>query len=207
MGRSYKITPSPCRHQPLDLDLLYFNSHSFTLFVFHSCPTDQTLNYKVSIDKEQRFSFEAFRFTFTKDSSEVYLHCEVVVCHKDNNASRCNQACSSADKPRYLTKRDLTTREAEEIIMYDNLTSLLNLTTKLYDVSLGPLKVYIDPIHKEPVIQGSCTPWCMHILLCTCACVLHLPQPSSLGFLPGCGSSCCNYSCLPTLPPNEIVEE
>ncbi|XP_031548861.1 ZP domain-containing protein-like [Actinia tenebrosa] len=139
-----KATPSP---DP---------NHEQSYYVLmNGCPTDQTLNYKFSIDQEQRFSFEAFRFTQSKDSSQVYLHCEAIVCHKDNNASRCNQACSKSDRPRYLTKRDITTRETEEVIMDDNLTSLLNMTSKIYDVSLGPLKVYIDPIRKGPLVQES----------------------------------------------------
>lgn len=162
----YSFPPVPTEHISISikvtlffisssLDLFIFSSHSFPFIHSHRCPTDQTLNYKFSIDKEQRFSFEAFRFTQSKDSSEVYLHCEVIVCHKDNNASRCNQACSKSDRPRYLTRRDITTRETEEIIMNDNLTSLLNMTAKLYDVSLGPLKVYIDPIRKGPIVQGT----------------------------------------------------
>ncbi|KAK3697765.1 hypothetical protein QZH41_010302 [Actinostola sp. cb2023] len=122
--------------------------------VLHRCPTDETLNYKSSIDVKQRFSFQAFRFT-TQPTSEVYLHCEVIVCHKDNNASRCHRACSDSEKPRYLTKRDITTRETDEVIFDDNLTQLINLTTKLYDVTLGPMKVYIDPIRGPPLVQGS----------------------------------------------------
>lgn len=121
----------------------------------YSCPTDETLDYKSSIDTKQRFSFQAFRFR-SQPSKEVYLHCEVVVCHKENNASRCHRAC--AEKPRYLTKRDITTREIDNIVMDDNLTELINMTTKIYDVSLGPMKVYIDPVRGPPRLQGRLTP-------------------------------------------------
>ncbi|EDO42813.1 predicted protein [Nematostella vectensis] len=126
------------------------NSEKSYLVLKNGCPIDRSMDYKYTKDREQRFSFKAFRFINQGESSEVYLHCEVILCHKANNASRCNQACTPGERPRYLTRREITSRDPDTQPVNGNLSELLNLTARSYDVSLGPFKVYLDLEKSRP---------------------------------------------------------
>ncbi|KAL9963037.1 hypothetical protein ACROYT_G032200 [Oculina patagonica] len=101
------------------------------------CPQDPYLNYKVSDSIYQRFSFDAFKM----DGAEVmYLHCEVLVCARDDvNATRCAEGCvkdnSGGGRRR---RRDETSQEQKGV------------------TSLGPLKILLDRLEvQRPDEAGS----------------------------------------------------
>ena len=47
--------------------------------------------YRYEKSSVQRFELNAFRFW--KGEAMVYLHCDVVACHKDDSKSRCLKGC------------------------------------------------------------------------------------------------------------------
>ena len=107
--------------------------HSFG-FIF-SCPVDKYLNYKSAETPFQRFSFSAFQI---ENAQVMYLHCEVYVCAKDTNSSRCAEGCkpnSGASRRR----RDETGLNRQQ----------KGVTT------LGPVKVLLDRILQLPDDEGK----------------------------------------------------
>ncbi|KAM3915710.1 uncharacterized protein RB166_017950 [Leptodactylus fuscus] len=60
----------------------------------HGCPHDSTLQtHPVPDQRLQRFSFHAFKFDNLPD---VYLSCNVIICHNATAPNRCTQGCLSA---------------------------------------------------------------------------------------------------------------
>lgn len=89
-----------------------------------SCPVDKHLSYKTSDSMYQRFSFAAFQI---ENASVMYLHCQVHVCPKNSNSSRCAQGCLQS--PGGRQKRDVTDEFFKEGV-----------------TSLGPVRVLLDRI-------------------------------------------------------------
>ncbi|XP_063681868.1 ZP domain-containing protein-like [Bolinopsis microptera] len=59
--------------------------------IVNGCPSDETVQYHNStVEVDQRFSFESFRFN-SVPSAVVYLHCFIDVCRVDNLESRCSK--------------------------------------------------------------------------------------------------------------------
>ena len=59
--------------------------------ILNGCPADQTVQYHNStVEVEQRFSFESFRFN-SIPAAVVYLHCYIDVCRAEDEDSRCSQ--------------------------------------------------------------------------------------------------------------------
>ena len=66
------------------------------------------MTFSYSPNHVQRFSIRAFKFL--ADHPVVYLHCQVMACHKKTVGSRCSRGCQ-----RFIRKkRDLTEREIEK---------------------------------------------------------------------------------------------
>ncbi|XP_078515448.1 uncharacterized protein LOC144780815 [Lissotriton helveticus] len=58
----------------------------------NGCFMDSTLrSYESFNPRAQQFEFHVFKFG---DSPEVYLHCDVIVCHNDSSPNHCTQGCS-----------------------------------------------------------------------------------------------------------------
>ncbi|XP_063794912.1 uncharacterized protein LOC134957106 isoform X2 [Pseudophryne corroboree] len=58
----------------------------------HGCSSDSTLQtHPVSDHRLQRFSVHVFRFY---DFQEVYLTCNVIICHNDTSPNHCTQGCN-----------------------------------------------------------------------------------------------------------------
>ncbi|XP_063794916.1 CUB and zona pellucida-like domain-containing protein 1 [Pseudophryne corroboree] len=58
----------------------------------HGCSRDSTLQtHPVSDHRLQRFSVHVFRFN---DFQEVYLSCNVIICHNETSPNRCTQGCN-----------------------------------------------------------------------------------------------------------------
>ncbi|XP_041464838.1 complement receptor type 2-like [Lytechinus variegatus] len=68
------------------------------------CPSDDTLQFLTGYKNGEgtivRFELRSFRFV-EDDDKEVYVHCEVFVCHEDSTDSFCNSNCDSSRKRRY----------------------------------------------------------------------------------------------------------
>ena len=57
-----------------------FSIH-FYLILTERCPVDKTLNLKQGSEPQQQFSLSAFRFI--PGARDVFVHCQVLVCHKE----------------------------------------------------------------------------------------------------------------------------
>ena len=69
----------------------------FVLFL-SSCPVDNGTYYDHTMTQTQRFQLVPFRW-IPQNFTVVYLHCNVIVCHRDGN-SRCSMGCQSSDRRR-----------------------------------------------------------------------------------------------------------
>ncbi|KAL9987825.1 hypothetical protein ACROYT_G002193 [Oculina patagonica] len=100
----------------------------------NGCPRDTTMEYSYNPMRNfQQFKFKTFRFF--DDYATVYLHCEVLACHKYSPNSRCSQGCSNANKRK---RRDVTRDEIEH-----------EESTNKYILTQGPL------VFKEPQEAGD----------------------------------------------------
>lgn len=118
-----RATPSP---DPNDTQ-----SHSL---IKDGCPVDQYLNYKNSDFAFQRFSFQAFQI---ENAQVMYLHCDVYVCAKDTNSSRCSEGCTQ-NSGGSRRRRDDTIQSEKE---------------RKGVTSLGPVKIVLDRL--EPPDAGE----------------------------------------------------
>lgn len=72
-------------------------SSSEISFFLASCPVDNGTRYIHTMTETQRFQLIPFRWI--KNYTLVYLHCNVIVCHKDQ-PSRCSKGCQSSNPRR-----------------------------------------------------------------------------------------------------------
>ncbi|XP_069822914.1 IgGFc-binding protein-like [Dendropsophus ebraccatus] len=69
-------------------------SEQIYYLIQHGCSKDSTLQIHLVTDQRlQRFSFHVFRFD---KFPEVYLSCNVIVCHNGTSPNRCTQGCLSS---------------------------------------------------------------------------------------------------------------
>ncbi|XP_027042986.1 deleted in malignant brain tumors 1 protein-like [Pocillopora damicornis] len=77
--------------------------------ILNGCPKDTTMDYNFDPQRNyQQFKIRAFRFF--NDYDQVYIHCEVLACHKYSPNSRCTQSCLGSKKRK---RRDVTRDETE----------------------------------------------------------------------------------------------
>ena len=69
-----------------------------SFFFFTSCPVDNGTQYDHTMTHIQRFQLVPFRW-IPQNFTIVYLHCKVIVCHK-NGHSRCSLGCQPSDRRR-----------------------------------------------------------------------------------------------------------
>ena len=83
-------------------------------FVFYfSCDQDETIrHYTHGMTSDQRFSMQAFRFL--SEHRFVYLHCDLVVCHRYDYNSTCARSTSCSRRKR----RDVDNRPEDVSGMY-----------------------------------------------------------------------------------------
>ncbi|XP_067829826.1 CUB and zona pellucida-like domain-containing protein 1 [Heptranchias perlo] len=73
----------------------------------NGCINDLTLrNYDTHDPRKQRFSFHVFKF---EDFSQIYLFCDLVLCHMHSSPNRCERGCIPSRK-----KRDLRAKESKD---------------------------------------------------------------------------------------------
>ncbi|XP_071506202.1 scavenger receptor cysteine-rich domain-containing protein DMBT1-like, partial [Diadema antillarum] len=132
-------TPSP---DPLD-------STQYTL-ITRGCAVDSTLEMSTDL----RPKFEAFSldgYSFVGNFSQVYVHCEVLVCFEDDGTSRCSQGCMTRSRrsaeallgqsstPRVVSRGPfhLADQEQAQYSMSTNTTILVGMVTGLVCLFLG----------------------------------------------------------------------
>ncbi|CAH2312797.1 Hypothetical predicted protein [Pelobates cultripes] len=83
-----QILVEDCRSAPS----LENNAQNYHL-IRHGCPVDSTVHQYSDLDqREKHFRIHMFKFD---DSSEVYLACNVIICHNSTSPNRCSQFCAS----------------------------------------------------------------------------------------------------------------
>ena len=84
--------------------LFQFLALNFTVNVFFSrCPTDNTVLFHSTSNSRQRFSLQAFKYL--QNSTAVFLHCLVFLCHSTSTDYRCQYGCAGNNIHR--GKRDI----------------------------------------------------------------------------------------------------
>jgi hypothetical protein len=70
--------------------------HLYYTFLY-SCDKDETIrHYTYGMSSVQRFSMQAFRFI--SQHRFVYLHCDLVVCHRYDSNSTCSRSTSCSQR-------------------------------------------------------------------------------------------------------------
>lgn len=115
-----RATPSP---DPNDTD--------FHALIKDGCPIDKHLSYKNSDSMYQRFSFSAFQI---ENAQVMYLHCEVLVCAKNSNSTRCAQGCLQNPGGNRRRRSDETNESLQKGV-----------------TSLGPVRVLSDGMQRVPI--------------------------------------------------------
>ncbi|XP_055486411.1 CUB and zona pellucida-like domain-containing protein 1 [Leucoraja erinacea] len=78
------------------------NKAPYTI-IQNGCVNDMTFKtHETSDSRKQRFSFHVFKF---EDFPQVYIFCDLVLCHSGSSPNRCERGCVPSRK-----KRDLRTR-------------------------------------------------------------------------------------------------
>lgn len=66
------------------------------IFIDNGCPVDNGTRYDHTLTQTQRFQLYPFRW-IPEHFTLVYLHCKVIVCHK-NEKSRCSMGCQAHNR-------------------------------------------------------------------------------------------------------------
>ncbi|XP_072331331.1 uncharacterized protein [Scyliorhinus torazame] len=103
----------------VSVPFLTSNSETYSI-IENGCPKDSTfVSYQFDDQRKQRFSFHVFKFDAYL---EVYIICEVVICHKGSTPNRCAKGCipakykrdvglqMSKDKSAYLSQGPIVFR-------------------------------------------------------------------------------------------------
>lgn len=86
---------------------------TFSIIIFR-CAKDQTVQFLTATNNRQRFSLQAFRYL--QNSTAVFVHCLVFMCHKTSPDSRCSSGCQGNNVNR--VRRDIDRKEQVEDIKY-----------------------------------------------------------------------------------------
>ena len=70
---------------------LYPRVHHQWFYFLYRCASDTTVQFiSVTQSHKIRFSFMSFKFY---GYAQVYLHCQIFMCHKQSSDSRCSSGC------------------------------------------------------------------------------------------------------------------
>ncbi|KAK3738515.1 hypothetical protein QZH41_012035, partial [Actinostola sp. cb2023] len=101
-------------------------------FIENGCVIDSTVKFKPVPGVTQEFQMLPFKFRNTRNSI-VYLHCHVMVCHKDDVESRCRKGCI----PKIRTSRE----------------TKVSRRSSIHRVTLGPINV--QPGSKTEMLKAA----------------------------------------------------
>ncbi|XP_015763765.1 PREDICTED: uncharacterized protein LOC107342772 isoform X16 [Acropora digitifera] len=109
----------------------------------NGCGRDTTMVYSYNSNRPyQEFRMKVFRFY--NDYNAVYLHCELLACHRSSRNSRCQRGCMPGNR----RKRRAVSRDG---------TEHMESTTKNI-VSRGPL-IFKDEVKQGDTGQGKVGAW------------------------------------------------
>ena len=126
----------------------YPQIHSFFYYQFYClqvsfvfrCPVDSTTQFHNSkANHKVQFSFQAF--AFSSQMNNVYIHCQLFMCHKSSTDSRCTSGCQGNNL--YRLRRSLSN---EKSLMAKNIerraiSNEIFPPSKTYNVNLGPVQL------------------------------------------------------------------
>ena len=79
--------------------LLTSYSYHQCLGFLHRCAFDSTVQFiSVTQPHKMRFSFKSFKFF---GYTQVYLHCQIFMCHKQSTDARCSSGCQGNNIKRF----------------------------------------------------------------------------------------------------------
>ncbi|KAK3740322.1 hypothetical protein QZH41_008775, partial [Actinostola sp. cb2023] len=132
------------------------NSSTKYVFLEQGCVKDPTMAYlqdPVSGSKVQRFKIKLFRFVHITDGL-MYIHCNLMVCHRNSAKSRCSLGCIKRSLPDTATVMPaivpfittavpfittaVPTKSVRRRLRRD--ASQYEDSSKVYDLSIGPIK-------------------------------------------------------------------
>ena len=119
--------------------LLTSYSYHQCLGFLHRCAFDSTVQFiSVTQPHKMRFSFKSFKFF---GYTQVYLHCQIFMCHKQSTDARCSSGCQGNNIKRFrrsvllesdeMELRSLRRRESEP-------QGPNYRPSKTYSLSIGP---------------------------------------------------------------------
>lgn len=91
------------------------------VFIDERCPADKTVQFFSANANRQRFSLQAYKYV--QNSTAVYVHCLVFICHQSSKHGRCRTGCSGNNVNR--VRRDLeggsgyTRNEESEVFLIE----------------------------------------------------------------------------------------
>lgn len=95
------------------------NSYSWPQYAFleNGCPKDLTLDYSYDPTRNyQQFKIRSLRFW--NDYDTVYLHCELLACHRNSIHSRCSKGCvKSMRKKREIRREGIEHEESTKKVI------------------------------------------------------------------------------------------
>ena len=143
-----KVEPSStarCEFSPAEVYILLEDNCSILLPVivafFCSCPTDSTVKFYNATGTKRRFSIQAFRFL--GNTTTLYVHCYVFLCHNESTVSKCQSGCPGN---RVRVRRNLG--NDSEVSRDDTAHS------KYYPLGIGPIVLQKDK-PTEPGDKGK----------------------------------------------------
>ncbi|XP_065067731.1 pancreatic secretory granule membrane major glycoprotein GP2-like isoform X1 [Rhopilema esculentum] len=80
------------------------NHYMKYVFINNRCPNDNTVQFHKTQNHRQRFSIQSFKFL--NNSTSVYFHCLVFLCHSTSTDYRCRYGCTGNNI--FRGKRDLS---------------------------------------------------------------------------------------------------
>lgn len=127
-------------------------SHSVQYkFIDNGCPIDNGTDYTHTLTDTQRFQLVPFRWI--ANYTVVYLHCNVIVCHKEGN-SRCSKGCQSSD----LRRKRSTGDEEEHRITLGPVMLRKPLQSQSY-------RTFEDPVRQSTNVH-SLPLWVIILVIC-----------------------------------------
>ncbi|PFX28974.1 ZP domain-containing protein-like [Stylophora pistillata] len=81
-----------------------FDSTPDHVIIDKACSKDNTLQYNYGQSSEHFFNIAAFRFA--ESFNDIYVHCKLTICRKDDGESRCAKGCQPTRRRTRSTEED-----------------------------------------------------------------------------------------------------
>ncbi|XP_043533709.1 IgGFc-binding protein-like isoform X1 [Chiloscyllium plagiosum] len=86
------------------------SNHAPYVILQNGCVNDETFRtYKTNDLRKQRFSFHVFKF---EDFPQVYIFCDLILCHSNSSPNRCERGCVPTRRKRELRSMESKVKAA-----------------------------------------------------------------------------------------------